>query len=147
MKKTTWGVIGKGLAGWHAQSADGNTSSTSYDRRPEQAAEYARDAVDGALVYDASEADVDALTDHVFKGPMCNPSLPPDGYRRFMDRETARMMLPGLSGAFKAYAEAAQNPQFSGLDYVGTGIFESLLRKIPGIKIGKVLNGKIAWEA
>jgi hypothetical protein len=29
---------------------------------------------------------------------------------------------------------------------VGVGVYEALLRKVPGIKIGRVRNGAVEWE-
>jgi hypothetical protein len=84
----------------------------------------------------------------VISGPICSADLEPDQVDRFTarDRETAARMLPGLGGAFQTFALLAQSEKFSGLDRVGVGVYEALLRKVPGIKIGRVRNGAVEWE-
>ena len=55
-------------------------------------------------------------------------------------------MAPVLQGEFKTLAALSQSRAYTGLDYVGVGIYKDLLRKVPGMKIGHVLNGKVVWE-
>lgn len=137
-----WNVIGRGLNGWHAKAPNVRGSGGTFES-------YLSQAVDGALIYDASEADVGAFTKLVLSGPMVDPSLAPNEVDRFgkRDRETALAMAPMLAGCYQAYALAAgTDREFSGLDTVGVGIFEALLRTVPGIKIGRVLYGQATWE-
>ena len=155
---TRWYVIGRGFAGWHAEGI--NVSSSGGNLMPytywtgEQCTGYLAEAAEGCLVYDAEhlekdDAASDAFMHLVISGPMVKPSLQPDETDRFGDseRETALMMSPALGGAFKTYALAAQYEEFTGLDYVGVGVYEALLRKVPGIKIGHVHNGSVVWES
>lgn len=137
---TKWAVIGRGFAGWHATGL--NTTGSGGD-----IADYLASAADGALVYDAEDADRGAYVRHVMAGPMLDPSLPPDGVKKFGEdlADTAAHMLPGLSGGFAVLAAAAQSPSYGGLDSVGVGVFERLLRAIPGVKIGHVQGGVVVW--
>jgi hypothetical protein len=79
---------------------------------------------------------------------MVNTKLAPEAIQRFSqkDRECALRMSVALEGAFKTYALAAQDERFGGLDYVGVGVYEALLRKVPGVRIGHVLAGAVVWE-
>lgn len=148
---TKFRLIGKGLSGWHASGKDnhGNkVSSSTYDTREGQLNEYVSQAENGALVYDASMADSEEFTDFVCSGPMCDPYLENGKVHSFSkeDRKTALIMAPALSGGFQTYALLAQDEKFSGLDYVAIDIYEALLRKIPGIRLGKVNDGNVIWE-
>lgn len=147
-----WAVIGRGFNGWHATGVD--VSSSGGDLNPytywtgAAVPGYLAEAIEGALVYDASEADSVAFTRHVMNGPMVNPALAPNEVDRFTkaDRDRALQMAPALGGGFKTLAVLAQSEKFTGLDRVGVGVYEGLLRKIPGVKIGKVVKGKVEWE-
>lgn len=138
-----WKVIGRGLVGWHAKS-DGCSSSGG------DLEGYVKEAVDGCLVYSAEEADREQFITSVIVGPMVKTSLPPNKVERFSveDRECALDMVTvgGLSGGFRTYALMAQSEMFSGLDYVGVGVFEGLLRRIPGMRIGHYVEGEVIWE-
>jgi hypothetical protein len=157
MANKEWHVIGRGFNGWHAKGV--NVSSSGGDIVPrtfwtgERMATYTEQAVEGALVYDAkaceeSEEGRAAFIKLVFSGPMVNPELPPNGVEHFSDadRKAALRMLPGLSGGYDTLAMLAQSEAFTGLDYIGVGVFEALLRSVPGVRIGHVKNGAIAWE-
>lgn len=138
-----WKVIGRGRAGWHASA--GNTSSSGGSLE-----HYLKEGAEGALVYDADHLEglsASRYYQFVVNGPMPDSSLAPDEGQRFSDstRERAARMIPGMSGAFEALASAAQDPAYTGLDRVGLNIYESLLRKIPGIKIGHVRSGVVVW--
>ena len=100
------------------------------------------------MIYDAKDADPDAFTRLILSGPMVNPAMPPMGHDRFNDRYRLGTMAQGLEGAFKALAvETLSNPQYSGLDYVGVGIYRELLRQVPGTKLGTIHEGgRIEWE-
>jgi hypothetical protein len=146
----TWHVIGRGLAGWHASGV--NVSSSGGDIRDgeywtgEPTIKYLSEAIDGALVYDAREADPDAFTRLIVSGPMVNPALDPAEVSAFVDRYAAVRMAPMLGGEYAQLAEAAQAPTYTGLDYVGVAVYRELLRTVPGIKLGTVRAGVVIWE-
>jgi hypothetical protein len=144
-QKQPWLVIGRGFNGWHASRVNCSLSGAYGEAR---GAELARDAADGALVYDASAADSGAFVRLVLSGPMVDPALPPDGVDSCSAglRHAMLEMAPALGGAFQTYALAAQDEKFRGLDRVGTGVYEALLRTVPGVKIGRVVAGEIVWE-
>jgi len=138
---TKWKCIGRGLAGWHASAVDCSSSGGTLEG-------YVEKAEEGAFVYDADAADEEAFTRHILSGPMLCHLLPPDGDDKFTDsdRKAAARMMPGLGGGFRTLAILSQNKSYSGLDKVGIGIYANLLRKIPGMKIGKVKEGRVEWE-
>lgn len=144
-QKNKWKVIGRGKVGWHAKA---HNVSLSECYGPEYPAKLAGEAEEGALVYDAKNADTSKFIDLVVGGPLLDVSLNPDEHVTFSKelRKTALNMVPALEGVFKAYALAAQDEKFGALDTVGIGVYEGLLRKVPGIKIGHVINGMISWE-
>lgn len=150
--KNQWSVIGRGFNGWHAQGGGISSSGGDLVDRPWHAGGvqtgYLTDAVEGALVYDASEADTSAFVKLVMNGPMVATHLPPDAVDRFSmaDRDAALRMAPGLGGGFKTLAVLAQSETFTGLDRVGVAVYEKLLRQVPGVKIGKVKAGAVCWE-
>jgi hypothetical protein len=147
-----WAVVGRGFNGWHAQGIDVSSSGGQLDPYEywtgEKVAGYLAEAIEGALVYDAEKADPVAFTRHVMGGPMVNPALAPNEVDSFTkaDRDTALRMAPALGGGFKTLAVIAQSEKFTGLDRVGVGVYEGLLRKVPGVRIGKVVKGKVEWE-
>ena len=137
-KNIGWRVIGKGKSGWHAGGAvkiynstsRTDTSSASYDTSEAQLNKYVGEAENGALVYDASESDMNALIDHVFKGPMLRADLPPGTVLKMMDKDPVQ----------------ASSTKAGPLDYVSLDIFEANLRKIQGIRFGRVVSGHLEWE-
>jgi hypothetical protein len=156
MNATEYRLIGRGFGGWHASGVShGNkVSSRGGALLPEawwaggHTKGYLQEAAEGCLVYDASEADEAVFAALVIGGPMCDPTLEPfevDGFSD-KDRATAQAMMPGLEGGYKTLALVAQSRTYSGLDCVGVGIYEGLLRKVPGIKIGHVKQGAIEWD-
>jgi len=154
MSKATkrWAVIGRGFNGWHATGVDVSSSGGNLDPYTYWTGApvpgYLAEAVEGALVYDAEKADPKAFIALVMSGPMVNPALPPDGVDRFSkaDRDNALRMAPALSGGYQTLAVLAQSDKFTGLDRVGVAVYESLLRTVPGVKIGKVVKGAVRWE-
>lgn len=65
-------LIGRGLAGWHAQGlSQGNEFSSSGGSLES----YAAQAVDGTLVYDADQSDSHQFIDWVFSCPLVDVSL------------------------------------------------------------------------
>ena len=139
--ETRWHIIGRGLVGWHAagltdlgQGKDrpgATTTSSGGDLLPYRYGAtpcpgYAAEAVDGAPVYDASEADARAFSQFVIKGPMVSAALEPDGWTKFGHSENRPRAL----------------------DTVGTARYVRLLRaSVPGVKFGRVEAGAVVWEA
>lgn len=148
-----WAVIGRGFNGWHATGDGVSSSGGSLEDYTywtgKKCNGYLTEAAEGALVYDAENADVNAFVSLVVNGPMVNPAIPPDAVHAFdqRGRESLARMAPALGGGYKTLAIAAQDDKFTGLDSVGVAVYERLLRKVPGVKIGKVLNGAVQWEA
>lgn len=132
--------IGRGKNGWHASAPNLSSSGGTLDG-------YLKEAKEGALVFDADGVDYATYCDFVFKGPMLSCDLDPNTIDKFNkeDVEVAKRMLPGLSDGFKTMAMLAISGLRS-LDRVGIGVFEQLLRGIPGMKIGHVHNNQVVWE-
>lgn len=128
MNANPYRVIGRGFNGWHAQAIDMSSSGGSLEN-------YLKDAAEGALVYDAQDANYDAFVRHVIHGPMCDPALEPTQAKLSRDMWSANRIT-----------NADPAGTFHGFDYVGVGIFERLLRKIPGMKVGNVVNREIVWS-
>ena len=130
--RTRWALIGRGFAGWHAVNADASVRSSGGDiadgiwyGKPNPG--YLSDAISGALVYDASGAEDNeesarAFIRLVIGGPMVTPEIPRGSRDRFVS---------GKDGC---------------LDSIGAEDFADLLRAIPGVKIGRVVNGSVTWE-
>lgn len=148
-------VIGRGFSMWHAVGV--NVRSSGGDLDPytywtgEKCAGYRQTAVEGALVYDAhhlerDSAEAGAFIALVVTGPTVDPALRPNEVKRFSDRDTLAMMAPGLGGGYATLAKLAKDPNYAGLDSVGVAVFEGLLSKIPGIKIGHVHNEQVVWD-
>jgi hypothetical protein len=136
MKNVTYKVIGRGQASWHADAgmvehgmvSGGGQYTTRESSNGGTLEGYAAEAVEGCLVYDAEGADADAFIDHVYKGPMVDVDLP------------AGCMRKALSDKVESFTGA------SSIDHVALDVFEGLLRKIPGIKFGRVVKGRVVWE-
>lgn len=139
-------LIGRGLNGWHAAGVTKSGSRFSSSGGTREG--YARDADDGVLVYCADKADVNSFVEFIVKGPMVDPALPSDAVNPLSGefRKTALHMIPMLEGGFRTLAILAQNERFSSLDLVGLGIYEGLLRKVPGIRIGRIKSKEVVWE-
>src|SRR5262249_41280187 len=134
-----YGIIGRGKAGGHAAAHNVSSSGGTLEG-------YVARARDGALVYDADGAEYDAFVDLVISGPMVDVDLPAGAVKRFTDGETAARMVDGLEGAFKTLAVLAQDARFGGLDYVAVDVYEALLGRVPGVKIGHVRDGVVIWD-
>ena len=128
-----WKFIGRGFAGWHAQAGKehNNASSSGGQLEPytywtgEKCAGYAQEAVEGCPVYDASaceddEAARNAFISLVVRGPLVDADLEDKGPQ--------------------AYASARS------LDYVPVAEIIRRVRRIKGVRIGKVVKGKVVWE-
>jgi len=153
----SWKVIGRGFNGWHAcghntRSSGGELEPGRYPFGGEHGG-YLAEAAEGALVYDAQHLEwipesSGAFIELVISGPMVDVDLPSFGERRFGEdlQDIARRLLPGLEGDFRTLASMAATGKYGGLDRVGVGIFEELLRRVPGIKIGHVRSGRVEWN-
>ena len=141
---TVYGIVGRGKAGWHALGMSGPHEVSSSGGTCEG---YASDSPDGTLVYDAEEADYSAFVKLVCGGPIVRPNLMPHEVQRFgaADKATLFGMLPALKGGFATIAAIAAT-DLSSLDYVGVGVYEALLREVPGVRFGRVQSGKVVWE-
>lgn len=154
--KREYHVVSRGFNGWNAKGINVTSSGGSLEGHTHWTGEkvegYLASAIDGALVYDAAHLEDTPAADFInliISGPMCDPGLGIAEVSRFgdKDKESLARMKPLLGGAFRRLAEVVeQNPKFTGLDRVGVGIYKELLKAIPGMKIGHVLNGKVVWE-
>ena len=137
-------LIGRGKNGWHADGMydkDSTFSSTGGTLDG-----YISEAPEGCPVYDCEESDYDAFAKLVIGGPMHQAGLPPGTIDSFGKRKALLGMLPGLQDGFKTLATMAL-AGLSSLDFVATDVYLQLLRgQVPGVKIGKVVQGKIVWE-
>ncbi len=101
-----WHIIGRGLNGWHAAGINVRSSGGDIEPRVWWAdghtiPPYQANAIDGALVYDASEADIDAFSKHVIAGPMVNPALDTDegtGALQYVTVATMERLLRDIDG-------------------------------------------------
>jgi hypothetical protein len=144
-----WQVIGRGFAGWHAKAVGVTGEGGTLEDRDYpggRIAGYASEADDGALVYDG-QACGDEFVRHVINGPILSLELAPDAYERFSERHALSLVADGLGGGFQALAaKALADETWTGFDRVGVGIFEGLLRRIPGMRLGRVHGGEVTWE-
>lgn len=128
MNKVQYKIIGRGQASWHADAgtvehgaiSGGGEYTTKESSNGGTLEGYAAEAVEGCLVYDASEVDSDLFIRHVYNDPMVDVDL-----------------LPGTM------RESYFGGRFS---HVAVDVFEGLLRKMPGMKFGRVIKGKVVWE-
>lgn len=133
---TRWHIIGRGKAGWHAHGLDdsGNETTSSGGDIVERQwwadghmiPPYQASAIDGAPVYDAEDAPYDLYASWVYRGPMVNVAIDPDGWSKLGHNDDAPHSL----------------------DYVGVERYIRLLREtVPGVRFGRVRNGAIEWES
>lgn len=128
--RTQWHIIGRGLNGWHAaaplvSSSGGSLDPYVWHGNGTQQPGYAREAIDGCPVYDASEADVSAFSRFIISGPMCEPALPADGWRKF----------------------GHDDDEPKSLDTVGVGRYLAMLRAaVPGVRYGIIHGGEVVWD-
>ena len=135
-------IIGKGKRGWHAQSAGCSSDGGTLEK-------YAKEAAENCLVYDAKDVEYSLFAQFICHGPMVGVDLPENTVDRFtaQDREAAKRMLPGLSGGFETLAKVAiEHESYCGLDKVSLDVYEKMLRKLPGMRIGHVIDGAVIWE-
>jgi len=130
METTQWAIIGKGFAGWHAEDTTGKVSSSGGQLEDR----YASEAIDGALVYDASNVEYSTYSAFVIRGPMVNPGLPAGMIRKMLD--TPRKFEPAVDRIGNGIALAD----------VALDVYESFLRQVPGIKFGRIHKGRVLWE-
>lgn len=135
-------LIGRGKVGWHADMTYPNGRCSSSGGTFEH---YLSNAPDGTPIYDAIEADDASFVDFVYTGPMVDPSLKAGEIKRFQDHLTLERMIPGMGGAFKALGEAELEYPGS-MDFVAVDVYmATLIRKVPGVKVGKVVSGAVVW--
>lgn len=152
-----WKLIGIGFSGWHAKRK--NSSCSSYYKDLATLESFVKDAEEGAVVYDASNANLSAFVNFVSNGPMLDFDLYGKEYEIFSsDSRTAALSMcgpGGLSGGFEklVYIEAAQEISkkkiggFGGFDMVSLDLYLNLMREyVPGVRFGKVINGNVVWE-
>ena len=131
-QREPWCLIGRGFAGWHALANDEyHTRSSGGDLLPytywtgEKCPGYAAEALEGCPVYDASgceenQASREAFCKLIISGPIVNAATP-----------------DGPAGTFD---------QARALDYISTAEFMRRVSAIPGVKVGRVVNGQPVWE-
>lgn len=130
----SWGLIGRGLVGWHAAAVNVTSSGGHLDPEVWRTCGhitpgYAQQAPDGTPVYDASEADADAFAHFVIAGPMVNPALQGDEVHGIM----------GFRGGADTEPRA--------LDNVSVARYLRMLReRVPGVRFGTVRNGAVEWD-
>ena len=156
MDRTTYYMIGRGFAGWHASGLDGGnrTSLSGYDMGDEPPAHILKEAAEGALVYCAAHLEDDptagdAVRSFVIGGPMVDVTLPAGTISAFGHHQTLARMAPDLEGAFAGLARLALDGVGS-LDSVSTDVYAALLReKVPGVRIGHVRlrPRRVEWES
>jgi hypothetical protein len=142
MFDTKWEVIGRGLRGWHATSSESSSCGSALG-------DYVENAKEGAIIYDAIDVDEKVFIKFVMNGPVCSPGLPPGTNERFRTEllDSAKRMLPGMEGIWKdQLSMAINNPDYCGLDRVSPDVYEEFLRKVPGMKVGHIREGKIVWD-
>lgn len=93
------------------------------------------DAHPGTFLYDADEADYGAFATQVINGPMVNPDLPPGHITPFeFVAMCDKRVIPLGDNEIGPFTE------------ISLDIFEAMLRKIPGMRIGKINADGIHWE-
>lgn len=115
-----WAIVARGLNGWHALSADGNTRSSGGTE-----AGYLADARDGALYYDADAITGQSLSmfaNLVIAGPMPDPTIPGTDART-------------------PYGEPCHPDAAGPLGSIGLAAYADALRAIPGVIVGMVYDG------
>jgi len=132
-----WLVIGKGWASWHAETFGCRSTGGSLK-------EYLKEAEENAFIYDASETG-EEFAKFTISGPMLDLSLSAGMVKPFGDIKALEFMLPALGGEFKTIAQL-NRAGLSSLDYVAFDVWERLLRQVPNVKFGRVINGEVKWE-
>ena len=118
---TEYHIIGRGLATWHADGINVRSSGGDIEPRTWWAdghiiPPYQAQAIEGAPVYDAADADIDAFSKFVISGPMVNPGVTADQGSGALDYVTV------------------------------TTYVRMLRERVPGVRFGTVHNGEIIWE-
>ena len=146
---TSWKIIGRGKAGWHADGlSDGNKVSGSGGTLEG----YAAESADGTVVYDAEESDVGSFTVWVVNGPMVDVSLPTGTISRFGDHKTLAAMLPALGGAYQtlgimALMQKDCECKLGSFDMLALDVYLPLFKEaVKGVKWGTVQNGAVVWD-
>ena len=139
---TIYQVIGRGKAGWHASGryawgdtpdrvSDCSSSGGTFDG-------YVTQAEPGALVYDADASPYDVFARLVISWPMVKHGLGAYQWESI-----------GRCGEYYGPydLDAMKQAGIHGLTYIGIGIFEALLRRVPNLRIGYVTDpGIVTWN-
>ena len=138
---TVYSVIGRGKAGWHASGrhawGEGPERISDCSSSGGTLAGYLEQAEPGALVYDADASPYEAFARLVISGPMVKPQL--DAHQWESIGQCGEWYGPYDLDAMRAAG-------IHGLTYIGLGIFEALLRRMPGCRIGYVTDpGIVTW--
>lgn len=140
-------IIGRGKCGWHAS---GISRWGTFSSSGGELAKYASEAPEGCPVYDAREADTDAFASLIISGPMVDARLSAGEIKPFGEKEKRAalgMLGPGgLSGGYETLVAMAI-AGLGSLDSVAPDVYIQLLReKVPGVRIGRVEEGRVIWE-
>jgi hypothetical protein len=134
-----WEIIGRGFNGWHAKYADcsssgGNLLPYTYWTGKKRNG-YLREAKDGAFVYDASHLtgkDSSSFINWVLNGPIVAVEMPHNTINRFNN--------------WPKKTEVYDGGEIKGFDYISKDLWISeLIKRVPNIKYGFVVNGDIVW--
>lgn len=130
MDNPKWKIIGRGFGGWYAITDDCWRDKLELEQ-------YVSHAEEGALIYDCREVESELFCHHVAYNPGVDTRLSPG---------EVRYLLSGFNGSHKMVTEKMINDKEYRCAWAAIDIYEKLLRKIPGIKFGRVKEGKVVWE-
>lgn len=139
MNSENWQVVHRGKVGWCADAG----RSERYAHHASSGgdlATYAEQAVYGALLYDAEQADYEAYAALVVTGPMLNLDLPARTFQPFF--HDPEQLPDGIEINLKSLRAFEVGP----LAYVSLDIYVELLRNVPGVRFGKIVHGKPVWD-
>lgn len=114
-------IIGRRKTGWFSEGIEEQSVESSVcgvSLLGGNLETYAKDAQDETPVYDAKDADNDAFTSFLREGPTLD---------------------------VRAKDEPLKE-HYSVFDMVSINTYLALLRKVPGVRFGKVMNGEVIWE-
>ena len=154
MNKEKGRLISFGLGGHSIEFApQGDTaSSLSGYENPESFVErcrkgdYAEYDLEDAYIIDKREILQENPT-LAYTVPMVSTSIDPGAVDKLSHKtkKQAAFLEPALQGSFGTLARLAQEPEYSGLDYVGLNIYRGIWRAY-GAKTGIFKNGSIVWD-
>jgi hypothetical protein len=126
-----WVIIDKGWGGWHAMGRGGNSSTLELNAGDDYLSELAKDGEEGALVYDASQADMAQYIRLVCTGPSVGVNLP---FRSCQELDSQDII---------SYDKHKPSRR---LDYVSVDVYREMLSKISGVRLGHIESGRVVWE-